>query len=225
MNCNDARRLCCGHLDRDLTYEQEAALREHVAVCPECAEQLGQLQGCVELLRSLPQVDPGPSFYEGVRARIRAAECLPDAASGRVDFGACLRDRLGAWFLRPAAMAAAGLALGLVLGGGAMKVAMEPAQQGQGELAAAERSVEAVAPSDPGSGEVNEPASSISPLADLDLSRVGTSADSALQRSQPEYLLEPFVSDPRRGLVPVGMEYIRGVSADRETQSDVYVTF
>jgi len=49
----------------------------HLAECPECAEELRELEGTVTLLRRLPGVTAPPAFAASVMARVRVGEAEP----------------------------------------------------------------------------------------------------------------------------------------------------
>jgi anti-sigma factor RsiW len=49
----------------------------HLAECPECAEELRELESTVTLLRRLPEAKAPPAFAASVMARVRAGEAEP----------------------------------------------------------------------------------------------------------------------------------------------------
>ena len=49
----------------------------HLAECPECAEELRELESTVTLLRRLPEATVPPAFAASVMARVRAGEAEP----------------------------------------------------------------------------------------------------------------------------------------------------
>jgi hypothetical protein len=49
----------------------------HLAECPECAEELHELESTVTLLRRLPEAKVPPAFAASVMARVRAGEAEP----------------------------------------------------------------------------------------------------------------------------------------------------
>ena len=49
----------------------------HLAECPECAEELRELESTVMLLRRLPEATVSPAFAASVMARVRAGEAEP----------------------------------------------------------------------------------------------------------------------------------------------------
>ena len=227
MRCSEARRLCSVYLDRDLTFEEQSEFRRHLDGCPECAEELRQMQECVALLQSLPETDPGPEFCEAVCRKAREAEAT-GRAGGRVGFSLAefFRARFSTPVLRPVMIAAAWLVMGVVLGGGSVYFAWN--QGGDDAIDLAESSGGGATQVESGLVRVESAAlqpeseAASGPFADLDLSHLWDAAES---QPEPEYMLEPYVADPQRGLVPAGMEYGRGASGDWDTQNDVYITF
>jgi hypothetical protein len=210
MKCSHARAQFSSYLDRDLSFQEEADLRQHLEDCPGCAEEMTRLERVQGLLRGLPQTDPGPGFYQSVRARIDAVGVDAEVDPIRQPFspGDLLRRLLAPMWLRPAAGLAFGLALGLLIGTGADL--QGPARIGGG--------APAIVQTDP----VDPPAiSSVDgPLADIPIPPP-ESGDSVRVVGE-EYILDPYVRDSQNGLVPVNGGYRRPVSQD---QSDGYITF
>ena len=60
-------------LDGDLAPEEEAALREHMARCPDCARLYEAASAAAEILRE-EQAEPPAALAEGVMARVAAYE-------------------------------------------------------------------------------------------------------------------------------------------------------
>ncbi|MCK4303193.1 MAG: zf-HC2 domain-containing protein [Candidatus Eisenbacteria sp.] len=210
MNCNQARRLFSACLDRDLTFEEEADLREHLRICVDCADKMASLERVQVLLRGLPETDPGPGFYEAIREKIKAAGADAETAPRRrFSLIGYLGRALAPAVLRPAAGVAFGLVAGLFIG-------FSGSNQDGAPSPPAESRVDVLVP---------ESASDVSPIADLDLSHLSALSDS-LQLDGEEFVLEPYMRDPQRGLVPVGAGYQRTVTnGDGDDQRDVYITF
>lgn len=110
----------CGSSDEhllDLLVTPEsvpAAVREHVAGCAACREELAGLRSTMALLDDWSAPDPSPYFDTRLLARLRAEQAAPRAGwferiRARVLFGSDLQ-------LRP--IAAGALAIMLVAGGG-----------------------------------------------------------------------------------------------------------
>ncbi len=219
MNCSEAKRLLSACVDRDLTFEQEEQLRQHLRACTECAQEMAGMEQLQALLRGLPETQPSADFYEAVCQRIEAARANPTVLSARPRFslGEFVRGAFASAWLRPAAGVALGLAIGLLVNtGSAPERGLPGVPDGNLPVAAVETD---------GSGEdadarVADPAmmvaSSGSPLADLDLSHL-VSSDST--HVEEEYILEPFETDSQGR--PVRPRMMQRVSGDQ----DVYITF
>jgi hypothetical protein len=202
-------------LDRDLTFEQEEGLRGHLSQCARCAEQLKELEGIQSLLRNLPVTEPGPQFYPSLCERIRQARGSIPEGSERRGLIERLQGVFAPQWLRPAMGMALALAAGLVIGfyGGG---------HGGGFETSSSLGAPPIAQVSPSS---LEPGPEGSPIADLDLSHLSSLSDS-LQLEGEEYLLDPYVRDPQRGLVPAGSGHQRTVGGSRgDDPSDVYITF
>ncbi len=219
MKCSEAKRRLSEYLDRDLTFEEEERLRTHLGMCKECADEEEQLQCLLGLLHDLPETDPGEGFLAAVQARIAEAEAgqlevADEPVRESLSVGEWLREALASAWLRPAMGAAFGLGVGLLIGfsggsddGGAMT------NPGTGMPGMADN-VEAVSDRNPADAGVD------GPFADLEL------PDSDDQEGlDEEYLLEPYMLDQEGQLVPRGSIGQRTVQSDRDSQSDVVITF
>jgi hypothetical protein len=182
---------------------------------------LEEVQG---ILRALPETDPGPGFYAAIRRQIDELGPNADLPAIRepISLGDLLRRALSPLWLRPAAGLALGLVAGVVIGfaGGQLGETGGPPVESPGLIAEAPRP-------DPTGSSSSDAAlvGSSSPLADLDLSHLSQLADS-LGMGAEEYILEPYVTDPQRGLVPEGDRYSRTVgSGGGNEQPDAYITF
>jgi hypothetical protein len=65
------------YLERDLPPGERSRITAHLAECPECAEELRELERTVTLLRRLPEAKVPPAFAASVMARVRAGEAHP----------------------------------------------------------------------------------------------------------------------------------------------------
>ncbi len=218
MKCKAARRRFSACVDRDLTFEEESQVREHLRECADCADQLERVERMVALLDSLPETDPGPGFYAAVQRRIREAspEMAGEGEPG-TGFFHQLWERLTVPARKPAFGAAfLGLAVGIFAGvSGGPQVAQwirgsqTPARLASNAGTSASRLT------------LPETASR-SPLADLDLSHLEALGDTVRLESDPEFVLERYTADPQRGLIPAEANYGRQVS---DEQSEVFITF
>jgi hypothetical protein len=74
MNCRQARDLFSARLDRELEPEGVSDFERHLRTCGCCADQWTAFARTVQLVRSLPAVEPDPAFVGHVFDRVRAYE-------------------------------------------------------------------------------------------------------------------------------------------------------
>jgi anti-sigma factor RsiW len=77
MNHSKVRARLNDYLERDLPPKERSRVTAHLAECPECAEELRELEGTVTLLRRLPEAKVPPALAASVMARVRAGEVEP----------------------------------------------------------------------------------------------------------------------------------------------------
>ena len=70
MKCEETAELMSEHLDGRLDQDQERLLQEHLAGCPQCREDFAALKETVELVRSIPAVEPPSDLLADVRRRL-----------------------------------------------------------------------------------------------------------------------------------------------------------
>lgn len=99
MRCRKAQHLVSADFDQIMDDTQRAALRSHLAECPDCRQFADQVRGVSRWLSVLQAPEPRPSFTQRLMAK------LPDRQMER----SSLWEWLAA--LRPAPVAAGGLAL------------------------------------------------------------------------------------------------------------------
>lgn len=223
MKCSKARSLFSAYIDKDLTFEEQGRLEEHLCGCSDCAAELGGMTRVQSLLHGLAPIEVGDDFCARVQRRVREAQDRPETIEAGELGG--LADAWRWWqrqvWLRPALGAALGLVAGVLVGVNAPQWARRsPAP------AAVEAPMVAV-PSPAvtgGSGTAAVPQET-SPFSGIDLTNLASLSDSARMGASPEYVLEPYVTDPQRGLVPAAGAYGRAVGADWDDQNDAFVTF
>ena len=66
MNHSRVRARLNDYLERDLPPKERSRVMAHLAECPECAEELRELESTVTLLRRLPEVPVPPAFAASV---------------------------------------------------------------------------------------------------------------------------------------------------------------
>jgi len=96
-------RQLSAYLDRELTPEEEAAVRLHLTGCPSCREELSRLERLRLLLAGLPERPLPESFWPDLRRALGRRRAL------------VWRTWLAGWRLRPAAALAAAAVVVLLL--------------------------------------------------------------------------------------------------------------
>jgi hypothetical protein len=76
MTCDDTRCRLTAYLDGDLDADAGTLVRVHLRGCAACRLAAGGEAQLRDELRALPAVDPPPSLWAGVQARLAAAEEL-----------------------------------------------------------------------------------------------------------------------------------------------------
>jgi hypothetical protein len=74
MTCDDARRRLTAYLDGDLDADGGTLVRVHLRGCAACRQVASDEAALRDGLRALPVLDPPPSLWAGVQARLAAAE-------------------------------------------------------------------------------------------------------------------------------------------------------
>lgn len=78
MTCSDIEPLLSQHLDGVCTAQEEARVREHVRICPACAQLQQELAHTKALLGALPERAAPRTLAPAVSARLRAAAARPE---------------------------------------------------------------------------------------------------------------------------------------------------
>lgn len=74
MKCDDVRARLTGYLDGELEGDRGSAVRGHLRGCEACRQAALDEAALRDGLRALPPIDPPPSLWAGVQARLAAAE-------------------------------------------------------------------------------------------------------------------------------------------------------
>jgi hypothetical protein len=74
MTCDDTRRRLTAYLDGDLDADGGTLVRVHLRGCAACRQVATEEAELRDGLRMLPALDPPPSLWAGVQARLAAAE-------------------------------------------------------------------------------------------------------------------------------------------------------
>jgi predicted anti-sigma-YlaC factor YlaD len=64
MACNDYKELLMGYLDNELTDEQRNRFEEHLAGCPECADELEQFRKLKAITDEVTLVEPEDKLWQ-----------------------------------------------------------------------------------------------------------------------------------------------------------------
>lgn len=94
-------RQLSAYVDGELRPEEMQEVGAHLSGCAACREELARLRRLKHLLVHLPEVDPGPEVWAGLRARL--------AGAAHPAFAAGLLEPIRAAFRRPAVVAAAAM--------------------------------------------------------------------------------------------------------------------
>lgn len=101
-----ARQLSA-YVDGELRAEEMAEVTAHLATCARCRDDVARLRALKRLLVRVPEVEPSPRLWAGLRARV--------ARDARAPWAAALQDALRAAFRRPAVAAAAAMLVVLLI--------------------------------------------------------------------------------------------------------------
>lgn len=78
MNCTHARRLFPAFWDDETTQAEREWLEAHFAACPPCRREYEEYARTLEILGSMPRVEPSPGLAERALQRALRAETEPD---------------------------------------------------------------------------------------------------------------------------------------------------
>ena len=109
MRCRTAKEYFCRNRDGTLDEAARMRLQEHLNVCPECAEFCGEMDGCLEMLEGLSEMEVSENFEWNLKRRIamEKAQAMRSQASGIV----------GGWVWGSKFIAAAAATLVIALAG------------------------------------------------------------------------------------------------------------
>ena len=74
MKCDQARAQLGDYQEGNLELARRRLVDDHLADCPACSTELGELRSTIALVRSLPTPELSPGFAEAVMQRIDAGE-------------------------------------------------------------------------------------------------------------------------------------------------------
>jgi anti-sigma factor RsiW len=225
MNCRQARTRFSTRVDGELDVQESGALQQHLVACPECAARWASFEATVRMVRSLPKVEPDPSFVGQVLDRVRAYEAgchVPEPMSTRWDLSARLREVLEtglvARFLYPARLAGA-VAFGLLAGFVLVHQGWMPLWSASGPMVALSSTADPSARFSGGQrsaalpGDVSRERPFADLAADLSNSSTGSGADTTDQvPAEGQQLLPPQFMEPQGG---PGQQVMLGAASGR----------
>lgn len=70
MDCREIEELLSAYIDGELNGAEALAVTEHLSICPECRLELLRLQETVNVIRSLPEIEPPFDFHQRLCQRL-----------------------------------------------------------------------------------------------------------------------------------------------------------
>jgi hypothetical protein len=125
MRCRTAREYFCRHRDGTLDETARMRLQEHLDKCPDCAEFCGEMDGCLEMLGKLGELETSENFEWNLKRRIamERSKAMRKRATAEI----------GGWMWGSKFVAAAAATLIIVLAGTWMLVGRDPGGLTEGE--------------------------------------------------------------------------------------------
>ncbi len=130
MRCRTAKDYFCRNRDGALDESERMRLQEHLNECPECAGFCGEMDGCLEMLGDLREIEVSENFEWNLKRRIAMEKSK--AMRSRVD------DGVGGWVWGSKFIAATAATLILALAGAWMLAGNDPDDLTVGERLAQE---------------------------------------------------------------------------------------
>jgi len=125
MRCSTARDYFCRNRDGTLDEAARMRLQEHLDKCPECAEFCGEMDGCLEMLGELPEIEVSENFEWNLKRRIAMEKSKVMRSRAGADVGGLV---WGSKFI-----AAAAATLVIALAGAWMLAGRDSADMAAGE--------------------------------------------------------------------------------------------
>ena len=107
MRCRTAKDYFCRNRDGTLDEAARMRLQEHLSQCPECAEFCGEMDGCLEMLEDLSEIEVSENFEWNLKRRIAMEKSKAMRSRGVSDVGGLV------WGSKFVAAAAATLVIAL----------------------------------------------------------------------------------------------------------------
>ncbi|MCA0361171.1 MAG: zf-HC2 domain-containing protein [Armatimonadetes bacterium] len=74
MNCIRVETLLSAYLDRELSGEESLMIREHIRMCPSCAQEMEDLRAVKSIAMRMAPVEPSDDLLAKLKANIGAPE-------------------------------------------------------------------------------------------------------------------------------------------------------
>jgi hypothetical protein len=107
MRCRTAKDYFCRNRDGTLDEAARMRLQEHLSQCPECTEFCGEMDGCLEMLEDLSEIEVSENFEWNLKRRIAMEKSKAMRSRGVSDVGGLV------WGSKFVAAAAATLVIAL----------------------------------------------------------------------------------------------------------------
>ena len=107
MRCRTAKDYFCRNRDGTLDEAARMRLQEHLSQCPECAAFCGEMDGCLEMLEDLSEIEVSDNFEWNLKRRIAMEKSKAMRSRGVSDVGGLV------WGSKFVAAAAATLVIAL----------------------------------------------------------------------------------------------------------------
>jgi hypothetical protein len=130
MRCRTARSYFCRNRDGKLDEAERMRLQEHLSKCPQCAKFCGEMDGCLEMLTGLDEIEVSDNFEWNLKRRI----ALEKSKAMRIHAEA----EAGGWIWGSKFVAAAAATLVIALAGAWMITGSESGDTALGERLARE---------------------------------------------------------------------------------------
>lgn len=111
MDCNRISELLSEYIDHRLPPSLAATVEEHLARCPGCYKEYGELRQVVDMLRELPAIMPPPEFHHRLHRALQAQYALTGINTSSGFWSRVAKNK---WFKTAAVAAVAFLSFGML---------------------------------------------------------------------------------------------------------------
>jgi anti-sigma factor (TIGR02949 family) len=81
MNCQENQDQLSAYLDGELTADETAAVRDHLAACPACARELDELRRAIDAVKALPPIQAPADLKGKIMAQIESEAARAPAST------------------------------------------------------------------------------------------------------------------------------------------------